>query len=815
MLTETLQGFDLSPQQRHIWSLEQPDRTGAFRSRCTLTVNADLDSSALTKALACVVGRHEVLRTRFRLLAGMSRPLQVISEPAEFSYTRKDLSAESAADKESLLHSLREAGIADDPDYAERAPLSVTHLTLEPTRHLLILELPSLYADAVSLHALARQIFNAYSCLVGGRPFTEEPVQYADIAETLNRCVESEEFDFGRKFWRERVGESLADVGDRYDERVEPFQPKRARVNLKELTAERLKDFCRQSGVTREGVMLTCWALLMSRLRTINEVLIGVSCDGRTHELLKQAVGPLSRHVPMKFELSCRDSFEQSVCATEVFRTELARRQHYFDPDNYKGERPGAGRSYELCFEYINLTPATGDEATEFETESIWSVQESFEIKLTVLEEGGRISCQMEYDGSTVSQSEVERLWRQYVTLLDSGLSNRGLRGWQLEIMTEEEKAALLKQSRGEKAKTESNNLAEMFSMQAARQSDRVAVEYEDYQLTYAELDRRSNQLAHYLIAYGAGPEVKVGILMSRSIEMIVAVLGVVKAGAAYVPLDESYPPQRLSFMLEDSRAEVVITEGRLRESVKGRHKVVCVDEEWDRISGCSEERLEQRSDGDELAYVIYTSGSTGRPKGVEVRKSSVANLATALQKALYEKQPDGLRVSMNAPLVFDSSLKQIVQILYGHRLVIVPERIRRDASVLLDFVCHSPGIDVFDCTPSQLRAMTQGARKGFPDSFCQLALIGGEALDPRDVEIVRRGGRTECHNVYGPTECTGDATSSQLSNSKPVTIGKPLSAMQVYVMDIEQGLAAAGVSGELYIGGAGVARGYLGDAGR
>ena len=428
---------------------------------------------------------------------------------------------------------------------------------------------------------------------------------------------------------------------------------------MSESIAEGLGEFCSRSGATREGVLLTCWALLMCRLRASREVLIGVSCDGRTNELLKDAVGPLSRHVPMSFELRFDDSFKETVGSIDLLRAELEESQHYYDSATHSFDDEHLLRAYDACFEYLRLTSETGRKEGALEVESLTSVQEAFEIKLTVIEAGSEAIYELEYDGSAVSESEVERLWAHYTALLESGVRNANKRSLELEMVSAGERGAILTYSSGEQAEFECSSVTEMFSKQAARQSDRVAVEYEDYQLSYAELDRRSNQLANYLTAHGVGPEVKVGLLLGRGIEVVVAIMGVLKAGGAYVPMEESNPSERLRYMVEDAQVEVVISEARLRDRVEWAKKVVSVDEEWEEISERGEEPPEQPINGEELAYVIYTSGSTGRPKGVMLRHRSLMNyLAWA---AVHYPLDAGRGAPVHSSLSFDLTITSLL----------------------------------------------------------------------------------------------------------------------------------------------------------
>src|SRR6185369_5151408 len=338
-----------------------------------------------------------------------------------------------------------------------------------------------------------------------------------------------------------------------------------------------------------------------------------------------------------------------------------------------------------------------------------------------------------------------------------------------------------------------------------------TAVVYEDSSLTFTELNVRANQLAHYLRALGVGPEVRVGICMERSTAMLVAVMAVLKAGGAYLPLDPAYPQERIAFILSDGQAKVLLAQERLM-AVLPEHdgQTVYVDRDQEAIGRESEQNPLNLTTPENIAYVIYTSGSTGQPKGVMLRHGSVLNLIMALDQAIYSRHKSPLRISMNAPLSFDASVKQLVQIAQGHTLYIVPDEIRPDSEAMLSFI-QQHQLDVLDCTPTQLKLLVDKGLHSKLDSAPSLALVGGEALDDAMWVELANSPATVYYNVYGPTECTVDATSCRIDRelTRP-TIGVPLANVNVYLVDRQMRPVLFGVTGELCIGGVGLARGYL-----
>ncbi|HTE18061.1 MAG TPA: amino acid adenylation domain-containing protein, partial [Armatimonadota bacterium] len=346
-----------------------------------------------------------------------------------------------------------------------------------------------------------------------------------------------------------------------------------------------------------------------------------------------------------------------------------------------------------------------------------------------------------------------------------------------------------------------------------------AAVACGDVRLTYGELERRANIIAHRLRERGVRAETVVGLAMERGVEQVVGLLGVLKAGGAYLPLDPDLPAERLLWMMEDGGVEVLLTQARVRGRLPRREnesRVVLIDESSDEIEVWSEERVERVQSGltgDNLAYIIYTSGSTGRPKGVMVQHRSLLNLLQGLTQAVYAHCPERpLRVSLNASLSFDASVQQLLSLLLGHTLYVIPQDIRADGHAVLAYLGRHE-IDVFDCTPSQLSLLlSAGLLEVAAARRPSVYLVGGEAIDAQMWQTLSQaGGGESFYNVYGPTECTVDALATRIAGGagRP-HIGRPLANTRVYLLDAAGEPVGVGINGELYLGGEGVARGYL-----
>lgn len=354
----------------------------------------------------------------------------------------------------------------------------------------------------------------------------------------------------------------------------------------------------------------------------------------------------------------------------------------------------------------------------------------------------------------------------------------------------------------------------EVFEEQAARSPNSAAVICGDQSLTFAELNSRANQVARYLADRAIGPDELVGICVERSLEMVVGMLGVLKAGGAYVPLDPDYPADRLHHTIEDAAPRVVLLQEKLRPRLPAAQvEVIALDSDWQRIAEYSCANRDARATGqrtDQLAYVIYTSGSTGRPKGVMIEHRNVLSLWQGLEP-MYDRSGPCKRVAVNASFNFDASVKQFIQLLSGRAVVLVPQEARWDAALLLDFI-DKQRVDSIDCTPWQLRSwVAAGLLESGGSHQLRLVLVGGEPIDSELWRRLAMSSRTDFYNVYGPTESTVDTTYACLRGdlSGP-HIGPPMQNRQVHILDEHAQVLPVGVAGEIHIGGAGVARGYL-----
>jgi amino acid adenylation domain-containing protein len=813
--TAFVEGFRLSPQQRRLWALQQGAGldASAYTARLALLVEGDLRAKAMQDALAQLCARHESLRSTFHQLPGVLLPVQVPEDELSPAWRVAKVCDEGAVFSEAthIEELLAREGLCCF-DF-ERGPLvEATLYELAPGRSLLTIRLPALCADRRTLDNIFAELCQLYEASVLGSEPDDETLQYTQFSEWQNALLEEEDAEEGKAYWN-RQDFSLATAtalpgGARPTSAAGELRSYRPKLTPED--AAHLAHIAARLETTPAIVLQAAWHTLLWRL-TQRPLIVGSLADGRTMEPLYDACGLFARALPVSCEFTDGLRFTEVVAQIEGRLREAGEWLDYFQWE--QAETDVAPPYFTYGYEYAELPAARHHAGLRLSVYEQECYSERFDLKLCGLRTAHEQRLEFQYDSAAFADADVLRLARQFETLLRSALAEPEAAVEELELVGAAERRQLLfgwnqtrRDYRAERC------IHQLYEEQVERTPDAPAVVFADCRLTFRELNRRANQLAHYLRAQGVGPEMPVGLCLERSAEMLVGVLGILKAGGAYLPLDPRNPHERNARILQAAGASILLTEEQLARGIySDTAQVVRLDGDREKIARESEENPDADADAANLAYVIYTSGSTGQPKGVMIEHRSAANLAAALREEVYAPYGHSLKIGLNAPLAFDASVKQLLQLLSGHTLYPLSEELRLDPIRLLDFI-DEHGLDALDCTPSLLKLLL-AAGLGKPERRGpKLILVGGEAIDESLWSRLAADEQTRFHNVYGPTECTVDATwiAAQDYPARP-TIGRPIPNARVYILDKNLRPAAIHMTGELYIGGSGVGRGYLG----
>jgi amino acid adenylation domain-containing protein len=818
-VTETkvvVEGYRLSPQQKRLWMLQQSEPGTPYCAQCKVHLDGPLDPVVLKDAVQSAVDRHEILHTTFYRQPGAKTPVQVIAERGVVSWHEVSLAHFDLQEQE--VEEFYRADRDRSFDFTGDSLLRVTLVVLAPDRHVLLLSLPALCADACGLENLAREIALSYAASSEGRSRYEEVAQYLPFSEWQNELLEDDEAAEGKEYWRRQDLFSAPPVvlpSERVQSGSGPFKPDVFAADVEQSVLTKLRATADRCETSLEVFLSACWQTLLWRLTGETEIVVGNMRHLRNYEGMEKTIGLFAKWLPQRCQFHEKDQFTEILRVVHQLTVEAEEWQEYF-----VWELPGSAGEHSgfppVGFEYAQRdgdSLAAG--GVTFRISNQYVCHDRFKVKLSCVERNGSLVTEFHYDPLSFHANDIKRLAAEFHTLLASAVHNPKITIGMLEIVSSSEREQLLVEFNQTAVEYPAGKyLAQLFEEQAARTPAAVALVYEGEQVSYGELNRRANQLAWYLQGRGVGPEVVVGLCLERSPEMVLGLLGILKAGGAYLPLDPAYPAQRLEFMLADTQAKVLLTQERLIEGLPVHEaEVLCLDRDWESFTGHETENLNVEVEAGNLAYVIYTSGSTGQPKGVLVSQGAICNHMRWMQGTFSFGTDDV--VLQKTPFSFDASVWEFYAPLFaGGRLVLAQPGGHQDSAYLVKTIAAA-GVTVLQVVPTLLQLLVKEA--GLEEcGKLQRVFCGGEVLSSELTAQVRaRLGQVELYNLYGPTEATIDATWWQCveAGESSVPIGRPIANLNAYVLDHAMKPVPVGVSGELYLGGAGLARGYQGRA--
>ncbi|MFF4156739.1 amino acid adenylation domain-containing protein [Streptomyces sp. NPDC001678] len=825
----------LSSGQQQMWFLSQlePD-SPEYLVPLILRMRGTLDADALGLAWQHLADRHEILRTRYELRD--NEPVQLVGTGPRADLARTDLTGLPADEREREAFELAERDAVTPFDLLRENPVRARLLRLADDDHLLVVVLHHIACDAWSQDVIARDLGALYRrALDPAAPAPEPlPLQYADYAAWERGRLAGPATDAHIAHWRDRLdGIAPLDLPtDRPRPAVRTGEGAAVGFALPAEVAERLRAIGRAQGATPFMVLLAGYQALLSRYTGKNDIAVGTVVSGRNRPELQQLVGHAINSLVMRARWSGDPAFTELL--TGVRDTVLESFDHQELPfarlvDELQPERDLSSTPlFQAAFTMHDTTSTTYElpGVTVERVQLAWRVAK-FDITLQASElADGSLGCQLEYATALFDRSTVERFAEQYVRFLTAVADAPGTPVSRVEILSPAERELLISgrpagAADGEPPVVPTRCVHEVFEERAAADPDAVAVVFEGVELSYGELNARANRIAHRLRGMGVGPEDLVGVCLERGIELMPALLGVLKAGAGYLPLDPSNPADRLGFMLADAGAGVVLTESGQVEMLGGIFDgaVVVLDRDRDVLAGESAENPGVLAGPESLIYVIYTSGSTGRPKGVCLSHANVLRLLTSAERHYAFGASDVWPLFHS--YAFDVSVWEMWgALLYGGRLVVVPFGVSRSPEEFLDLLVEHR-VTVLNQTPTAFRQLVAAAADGdsrVDQLDLRAVVFAGERLDvPELAPWVERLGldRPVLVNMYGITETTVHTTYYRVTDSDLLPgagnpVGYPLADLRVYLIDKNGNLAPVGVPGEIHVGGPGVARGYL-----
>ncbi|HKQ04408.1 MAG TPA: amino acid adenylation domain-containing protein, partial [Blastocatellia bacterium] len=805
-----------SDAQRRLWFIDRLEGVGAgyniFRA---WRLKGKLDHEAMKRAFETIVARHESLRTRFEEVDG--EPVQVIAPFISTEIPLEDLSALNPPEQqERIKEAIRWE--AEQPFVLDSGPLVRTKLLrLGPEDHIMLRTMHHIVSDAWSEWVFSRELKALYEAYREGleNPLKPLAVQYSDFAVWQRGLVEDGHFEAGLRYWMEQLAgipDGLELPTDRSRPTVLSFESERCEVVLDRELVTALRRLSQTHKTTLYVTLLAALGVLLARYSGQDDIVVGSPIANRQDTQLEDLIGFFVNSLAMRMRLSPEMTFRELLA--QVLETALGAYEHQDVAFEQVVERLSPQRSlnrtpvFQVMFALQNA-PQVAPELDGLAVDLIErdAIPTHFDLMIDALERDGRIRIDWLCKRDLFDRWRIEQMARQYVCLLNSVVANANQEIGQIGILAPEDLQQVVYEWNATKTDYPKDQcLHELFEQQVEQTPEAVAVVCGQARLTYGELNRRANQLAHHLRELGVGPDARVAICLERSPEMVIGLLAILKAGGAYVPLDAQYPAERLRYMLEDSAPAVLLTQGHLRglvETAAATCAVIELAENAPFWNDASAGDMESTSGGvrpENLAYLIYTSGSTGKPKGVAIEHRNASALIHWANEVFIGEELNGVLASTS--ICFDLSVFELfVALSRGGKVILV-----ENALQLLSLPMANE-VSLINTVPSAMAELVRVS--GVPASVSTVNLAG-EPLQPRLVnDIYAQKTIKRVFDLYGPSEDATYSTCALRRVMGPATIGRPISNTQVYLLDSHMHPVPMGVIGQLYIGGDGLARCY------
>ncbi|MGF1980312.1 MAG: amino acid adenylation domain-containing protein [Nostoc sp. CmiSLP01] len=804
----------LSFAQQRLWFLHQLDPDNPYYSElaCVQLLGA-LNVDVLEKSFNEIVQRHEALRTTFEIVE--EQAVQIIHPVVTVKLPVVNLDLMPEVERQVQIEQLT-TQIAQKPfDLATVPLLRAVLLQIDVEKYLLVFAIHHIVVDGWSIGVLIRELVVLYEAFSKDKksPLPELPIQYADFAIWQRQWLQGELQKTQLDYWKQQLADAatLALPTDRPRPPVQSFRGAVASFELSASLTDMLRDLSNAQGVTLFMTLLAAFQALLYRYTGQENICVGSPIANRNQGQIQGLIGFFVNTLVLRTHLAGNPSFLEllnrvrQVCVGAYAHADISFEQlvEELQPDRNLSHMPlfqvmfalqeDTQKQLTLPDLTLNLLPTHTQTAR-------------FDLTLHIVD-ASELRGLLEYNTDLFDAETITRIVEHFRTLLEGIVANPQAKLSDLPILTTDElNQQLLEWNDTAVEYPQELCIHQLFEAQVKRTPDAIAVVFEDKQLTYRELNTKANQLGHYLRSLGVKPEVLVGICVERSLDMVIGLLAILKAGGAYIPLDPSYPQERIVCILENTQAPVLLTQVSFVETIlQHKAQVICLDTEWQSIAQQSNENLFSELSTNNLAYVIYTSGSTGKPKGVQIPHSTLSNFLYSMRQTPGLTEEDTLLAITT--ISFDiAALELFLPIIVGARLVIASREIASDGTQLLAKLTDSKAT-VMQATPATWQLLITA---GWSGNHQLKILCGGEALPGHLAnQLLHRC--ASLWNMYGPTETTIWSAASQIkTDAKIVPISHPIANTQLYILDQYSQLVPIGVAGELHIGGDGVARGYF-----
>jgi amino acid adenylation domain-containing protein len=808
--------------QQQLWFINQlQPGTATYNIPVAIHLTGKLNVPALVRSLSEIIQRHDILRTSFEVVDG--EPIQKVADAialnarSAIAFSLPEIDLRHLVDEQQQIEvqklSQQEAQSSFDLGQAPLLRAKLLHLQTEQS--ILILTLHHLVGDGWSIKILVQELSAIYQALSAGRlsQLPQLPLQYTDFVYWQRNWLQGEVIEKHLAYWKQQLGGNLPVLQlptDHPRPPIQTFRGKQQKFVLSKALTESIKQLSQREGVTLFMTLLAAFQTLLYRYTGQEDILVGSPIANRNRAELDQLIGCFVNTLVLRTNLEGNPTFTELLERVRKVGIDAYTHQNLPFEKLVEALQPNRDLSYNPLFQVMFVLQSSA-------TNSIWKTEEletgtaKFDVLLSMIDSEEGLIGTLEYNTDLFNVDTIARMVGHFQTLLESIVSNSNQPISELPILTPAERQTLLVDWNNTQVDyPQEACIHNLFEVQVEKTPDAIALIFANQELTYQELNNRANQLAHYLQNLGVKPDTFVGIYMERSIEMVVGILAIMKAGGAYLPLDPTYPKERLAFMLKDAQLSFLLVQPHLVDELPPHQaKLVTIDADGAAFADYSQVNPDSNVELKNAAYVIYTSGSTGQPKGAINTHKGLCNRLLWMQDTYQLKECD--KVLQKTPFSFDVSVWEFFWPLFtGATLVVAKPGGHQDASYLVKII-NQQQITTLHFVPSMLQVFLEEPELEKCNSIKRV-ICSGEALPLELQERFFERLNSELHNLYGPTEAAIDVTywkCQKNSNERIVPIGRPIANTQIYILDKQLQPVPIGIVGELYIGGVGLAQGY------
>mgnify|MGYP005834128821 CR=1 FL=1 len=798
--------YPLSSAQKRLYILNQLEGGGtSYNMPAVMVVEGAVDRERLENAFKQLVKRHDTLRTSFEIIDG---------EPVQRVHRDIDLKLTCMETDEGNIHSAIEEFI-EPFDLSEAPLLRVGLVKVSEDKHILLFDMHHIISDGTSMNILIKEFIHLYS----GQELPELRIQYKDFSAWQNEMFKSVAIKKQEEYWLNTFNGELPVLNMPTDyprPAVQSFEGDNISFGLDSEAAKELNKLASETGSTLYMVLLAAYNVLLSKYTGQEDIIVGSPVAGRLHTDLDSIIGMFVNTLAMRNYPESKKTFKEFLTEVRDNALKAYENQDYQFEELVEKLDIIRDMSRNPVFDTMFVMQNTGNvelnigglKCTPYEFENRTA---KFDLTLSAIENEAGIDLNLQYCSKLYNRETAQRLTGHFVNILKEILKNPEVSLAEVAMLSEEEKQQLLFEFNSTKAEyPKDKTIHQLFEEQVERTPDDIALIFGDNTLTYRQLNQRVNQLARVLRENGIKPGSIVGIMVDRSFEMMVGIMGVLKAGGAYLPIDPEYPAERTRFMLEDSGADILLTQSTFDKEqlpYDGDKSVKLINLDDKDLYAGDASNLDNMSTSNDLAYVIYTSGSTGKPKGVMLEHGNVNNFIKGITDEIdFSRDKTILCLTTISFDIF--VLETLLPLTRGLKIVIANEIEQKDPQALNSVILKNR-VDMLQTTPSRMKMLIEGQELSNLNDIKEI-MVGGEAFPETLKEEVCRLSSTKIYNMYGPTETTVWSTLKEVTGNKELNIGKPIANTEIYILDKHNRLQPVGVPGELCIAGHGLARGYL-----